>query len=296
MTISLFKTLIAISDSGSFRGAADIVCVTDAAVGQQMRRLEDSLGAKLFDRSERTPRLNQLGKAFVPKARAVVQAYESVLDDLTGAPEMIGELVLGAVPSTIRGLIPKTAKRLVTLFPDLHLRIVPDLSPMLLEQVEQGTLDAAVMSKPPRVQDNLIWMPFYEEKLVLLTSPLVTDTDPMRILATMPYIRHTRRASVGLMAEEWLASHKIKVNDTMEMGSLENLASMVAHDLGVSVGPDICVPDPIFQDLRKLPLGPEAPSRTLGILTRADCSKMRLVQELLAQINIVVERHAENAD
>lgn len=296
MTISLFKTLIAISDSGSFRGAADIVCVTDAAVGQQMRRLEDSLGAKLFDRSERTPRLNQLGKAFVPKARAVVQAYESVLDDLTGDPEMIGELVLGAVPSTIRGLIPKTAKRLVTLFPDLHLRIVPDLSPMLLEQVEQGTLDAAVMSKPPRVQDNLIWMPFYEEKLVLLTSPLVTDTDPMRILATMPYIRHTRRASVGLMAEEWLASHKIKVNDTMEMGSLENLASMVAHDLGVSVGPDICVPDPIFQDLRKLPLGPEAPSRTLGILTRADCSKMRLVQELLAQINIVVERHAENAD
>lgn len=143
MTISLFKTLIAISDSGSFRSAADIVCVTDAAVGQQMRRLEDTSGAKLFDRSERTPRLNQLGKAFVPKAKAVVQAYETILDDLTGDPSMIGELVLGAVPSTIGGLIPITTKRLIRLFPDLHLRIIPDLSPKLLEQVEQGSLDAA---------------------------------------------------------------------------------------------------------------------------------------------------------
>ena len=297
MTISLFKTLIAISDSGSFRGAADIVCVTDAAVGQQMRRLEDTLGAKLFDRSERTPRLNQLGKAFVPKARAVVQAYETVLDDLTGDPSMIGELVLGAVPSTIGGLIPITAKRLIGLFPDLHLRIIPDLSPRLLEQVEQGSLDAAVLSKPPRVQDNLNWMPFYEEKLVLLTAADVTETDPRQVLAKMPYIRHTRAASVGMMAEEWLADSKIKVNDAMEMGSLENLASMVAHNLGVSIGPDICVPDPVYRDLRKLSLGPTAPSRALGILTRSDCSKMRLVQELLGQVNIVVEQHdAQNRE
>ncbi len=288
LTIALFKTLIAISESGSFRGAADIVCLTDAAVGQQMRRLEDTLEAKLFDRSERTPRLNQLGKAFVPKAKAVVKAYETVLDDLTGDPSMIGELVLGAVPSTMGGLIPKSAKRLIGLFPDLHLRIIPDLSPKLLKQVEQGSLDTVVLSKPARVQDNLNWMPFYEEKLVLLTSPEVLETDPMRIFANQPYIRHTRAASVGLMAEEWLAARKIKVNDTMEMGSLENLASMVAHNLGVSVVPDICVPDPVFQTLRKVPLGPTAPSRVLGLLTRSDCSKLRLVQELLAQLRIVV--------
>lgn len=294
MTISLFKTLIAISECESFRGAADVVCVTHAAVGQQMRRLEDTLGVKLFDRSEKTPRLNQLGKAFVPKAKAVVYAYETILDDLTGDPRMIGELVLGAVPSTIRGLIPKSAKRLVELYPDLHIRVVPDMSPDLLEQVEQGTLDAAVLSEPARVSDNLNWMPFYEEKLVLLTAPEVTETDPRQILATMPYIRHTRKAAVGMLAEEWLSKNKVKVNDAMEMGSLENLASMVAHNLGVSVGPDICVPDPIFRQLNKIPLGEEALSRTLGILTRADCSKLQLVHKLLDQINHVVAEFAEN--
>lgn len=292
VTISLFKTFLAIAEYGSFRGAADVVCVTHAAVGQQMKRLEETLGVTLFDRSEKTPRLNQLGKAFVPKAQAVVDAYDTILDDLTGDPRMIGELILGAVPSTIRGLIPKSIKCLLKLYPDLHIRVVPDLSPNLLEQVEQGTLDAAVLSEPPRVHDKLNWMPFIQEELVLLTSPEVRETDPMRILATMPYIRHTRQAAVGMLAEEWLSRNNVKVRDAMEMGSLENLASMVAHNLGVSVGPNICVPDPIFGQLKKISLGPSAPSRTLGILTRSDCSKLRLVQRLLDQINLVVGAYA----
>ena len=293
MTISLFKTLIAVSDTGSFKGAADIVCVTHAAVGQQMSRLEDHLGVKLFDRSEKTPRLNQLGKAFVPKAKSVVYAYETILDDLTGDPRMIGELVLGAVPSTIGGLIPKSTKRLVKLYPDLHIRVVPELSPNLLHHVKQGTVDAAVMSEPLRIDDELNWMPFYEEQLVLLTSSEVAEDDPKKILATMPYIRHTRLAAVSMLADGWLTKHKIKVNDAMEMGSLENLASMVAHDLGVSIGPNICVPDPTFKRLKKISLGDDAPSRSLGILTRADCSKMRLIDELLDQISFVVAASSE---
>jgi len=295
MTISLFRTLIAVSERGSFGGAADAVCVTHAAVGQQMRRLEETLGVTLFDRSEKTPRLNQLGKAFVPKAKAVVQAYDHILDDLTGDPRMIGELTLGAVPSTILGLIPKTAKRLRGLYPDLHLQVIPGLSLTLLDQVEQGILDAAVLSKPLRVPTTLNWMPFFEEELVLLTSPEVTETDPLRILSIMPYIRHTRQAGVGQLAEDWLSRQKVKVNDAMEMGSLENVASMVAHNLGVSVGPNMCLPDPIFQSLRKVPLGPSAPARTLGILTRADCSKLQLVDRLLEQINAVVADHSKTA-
>ncbi|GGA26940.1 LysR family transcriptional regulator [Neptunicoccus cionae] len=289
MTISLFKTLIAISEHGSFSAAAEKICVTHAAVGQQMKRLEDSLNVSLFDRSAKTPRLNQLGKALVPKAKAVVVEYDTILHDLTGDPRMIGELVLGAVPSSIRGLIPQAMKRLVQLYPDLHIRVVPDLSPNLLEQIERGTLDAAVLSEPTRLARNLDWKPFVREELVLLTSPEVTEDDPFEILAKKPYIRHTRQASVGMLAEEWLSDNKVTVHDAMEMGSLENLASMIAHDLGVSIGPNICVPDPIFEGLRKIPLGPTATARTLGILTRTDCSKIQLVQRLYDQVHCTIE-------
>ena len=295
MTISLFKTLIAIADKGSFRAAAEEVSITHAAVGQQMKRLEETLGVTLFDRKDKAPRLNQLGKAFVPKAKQVVHAYDTILDDLTGDPQMIGELVLGAVPSAIRGLIPESAKGLMELYPDLHIRVVPDLSHALLEQVQQGSLDAAVLSEPTRIDANLNWMPFCDEELVLLTAADVTETDPNVLFASMPYIRHTRQAAVGMLAEEWLAENNVQVRDVMEMGSLENLTSMVAYNLGVSVGPNICVPDVIFRQLRKISLGPAAPRRTLGILTRADCSKLLLVQRLLEQVKQVVASHVQDS-
>ena len=68
----------------------------------------------------------------------------------------------------------------------LHIGVVPDLSPNLFEQVERGSLDAAVLSEPKRIPTNLNWMPFYEEELMLLTSPEVTEIDPLRSLASMP--------------------------------------------------------------------------------------------------------------
>lgn len=295
MSITLFKTLIAVSDTGSFRAAADDICVTHAAVGQQMKRLESSLGVVLFDRSEKTPRLNQLGKAFVPKAQAIVHAYDTILDDLTGEPDMIGELILGAIPSTIRGLIPKSAKGLIRLYPNLNIRVLPDISPNLLSQVASGQLDVAVMSKPIELQANLNWMPFYDEELVLLTAPEVESSDALSILSSMPYIRHSKHSAVGILADDWLKKQKIKVQDSMEMASLENLASMISHNLGVSVAPNICVPDPIFNQLKKISLGASAPTRSLGVLTRMDCSKLRLINKYYEQINKTVARYSASA-
>lgn len=291
MSITLFKTLIAISDQGSFAAAADHVCVTQAAVGQQMRRLEDQFGVALFDRSEKTPRLNQLGRALVPKARAIVRSYETVLDDLTGDAQFIGELNLGAVPSAIHGLIPKSIKGLRASCPDLHIRVVPNLTGALQQDVERGALDAAVLSQPARTGAHLTWTPIASEPLVLITAASVTLDDARKVLETMPYIRHTNRSPVGWLADEWLHNNKINVRDAMEMGSLENVVSMVAHNLGVSVVPDICVPDDAFAQLRKIPLPGTSLARHLGLLVRADCSKVRLVERLVDQLKITVAAH-----
>ena len=188
MSIQLLKTLIAISDKGSFRAAADEIYISQAAVGQQMRRLEETFDVTLFDRTQRTPQLNQLGKALVPKAQAVVQAYDTIFDDLTGDAQFIGELTLGAVSSTIRELIPRAIKRLMSNYPDLHIRVVPGLSADLHEQVTHGALDAAVISEPSYIDNNHHWLPFAEEELVVLTSPEVTGDDPLALLREMPYI------------------------------------------------------------------------------------------------------------
>lgn len=292
MSIPLFRTLIAIAEHGSFSTAANAVCVSHAAVGQQMKRLEETLQVTLFDRSQRTPRLNQLGLALVPKAKAIVYAYDTVLDDLTGDAQFIGELTLGAVPSTVRSLIPMSVKKLIASYPNLHIRVVPGLSSDLFDQVARGGLDAAVISQPTDLDKNLNWTPFAEERLVLLTSPEVLLDDPTQILRTLPYIRHTRRAAVGILVEQWLQQNKISVREAMVMESIATVSGMVMHNLGVSIVPDLCIPDPAFSGLRKIPLRPNTFPRVLGILTRADCSKIRLVERLHEQIRLTCQQAA----
>lgn len=288
MSISLLKTLIAIAEEGSFSAAADRIHVSDAAVGQQMKRLEEHFHATLFDRSNRSPVLNQLGKALVPKARGLIHAYETLLDDLTGDAALFGELTVGSVPSAIRGLVPLSIKQLIQNYPDLHISVVPGLSSDLLHLVESGALDVAILSQPTRIGSNLSWQPLVEEALVLVTSTEITENDPLVVLQEQPFIHHTRRGAVGLMVEQYLENNNISVRFSMEMESLESLTSMVFHNLGVSVIPNLCVPDPIFTKLRKIPLPSGSGARTLGLLSRSDCSKVRLVDRFLAEVKQTV--------
>lgn len=260
-----------------------------------MKRLEVSLNSTLFDRSTNTPQLNSLAKALVPKARELVNAYDTLMDDLTGDAQIYGELTLGAVPSTIRALVPQSVKELIRVYPQLHIRVVPGLSSDMQEQVERGAVDSAILSQPSNLGSNVVWEPFVQEELILLTSPEETGDDPVKILEQRPYIRHTRRAAVGLLAEQWLLEHQVPIRPSMEMESIESLTSMVSHDLGVSIVPDVCVPDAIFATLRKIKLPEPRRSRVLGVLSRADCGKRRLVDRLVQQLQKTVTAHRRGA-
>lgn len=284
MSVSLLKTLIAISERGSFSAAADEICISQAAVGQQMKRLEENLNVTLFDRSQRTLTLNQLGKALVPKARDIVHAYETMLDDLVGGAAHFGQLTLGAVPSTTSIMVPMAIKRLVTAHPNLHVHVVTGLSDDLTDQLERGALDVAILSLKDKPSANMNWQPLAEEEMVLLASPQLSGDDPLQLLREQPYIRHTRRGAVGVLAEAWLSANNIPVRGTMELESLDSVVNMVSHNLGVSLVPNICVPGAAFAAMRAIPLGGKSISRKLGILTRADCPKFLLVDQLLKEL------------
>ena len=289
MSIQSLKTLIAISDEGSFRAASEKIGISAAAVGQQMKALEAQFGVPLFNREGRIPRLNTNGNALIPKAKAVVTAYDALVPEVIGAAGFAGELTLGAVPSAISGLIPRATRQLIEAYPDLHVRVVPGLSDELQVQLERGAIDAAVLSPLAGIDDAFKWYPYAEEELVLLTAPDAIGDDAKELIRKGPYIRHTRRSPVGILADAWLRDNGIVVRSAMEMESLATLTAMVAHGFGVSIVPNICVPDPVFASLRKVSLGSAKHVRVMGVLTRTDCSKMRLVELLLTEIKATIE-------
>lgn len=292
MSIRLLKTLIAISEEGSFGAAADVVHVSHAAVSQQMKRLEDELQVTLFDRGKRSPELNQLGRAMVRKAHEVVRSYETMIDSLLGEDGLMGELTIGAVPTTLNGLVPCSINALRKGFPKLRIRVVPGLSADLLPQVERGALDAAIISGPETTLNHLKWRPFAAEPLVVLAAPEVPSDDPIYLLENYPYIRFTRRAWVGMMIDRWLEEMNVKVHDCMELETLESISSMVMYNQGVSIVPQRCLPPPEPLPLKSIPLGPSINPRILGVISRNDSVKFRIVDALVAELTDAVEKAA----
>jgi len=276
----MLKTLIAVEENGTFSAAADAVFVTHAAVSQQMKALEETWSIAIFDRSKRTPELTPIGRALVGKAREVVEAYENLVPSVLGDSGLQGELLLGAVPTTLTGLVPLAISILKESYPDLRVRVIPGLTNELLRQIERGNMDAAIISRPNLIPQGDDWRDIASEPLQLITSLETESNDPVFLLKNNPFIRFSRDAVVGGMIENWLQDQKIKVYDSMELESLEAISSMVVSNLGVSITPKRSVQNMNPLPLKRLPLPGVAPSRQLGLINRSNSIKTDVLVEI----------------
>ena len=274
MSIRALRSLISIHRHGSFRAAAEAEHLTQAAVSQQMRNLELSWNLTLFDRSLRSPKLTATGLALVGEADIVVAAYDNLATKVSSGDEISGELLLGAVPTTLTGLVPLALSKLKVLHPSIRVRIFPGLSNQLLLQINRGQIHAAIISKPERLPRSLNFTQIANEKMVLLAAVGTEDLPPAKLLQSQPFIRFNREAVVGRLIETWLQNNDIKVNDTMELEGLEAISSMVAADLGISIVPQRCVVESDHLPLKKVSLGPNGPCRLLGLVSRMDSPRI----------------------
>ncbi len=289
MSIKQLRSLLAFQESGSFSAAADKLFITKAAVGQQMKLLEASLKTPLFDRNGYRPSLNAAGMSFAKEAQKVLETYDELFNRLDAGDNFSGTISVGSVPSAILALVPLSVKSMMKEVTNTKVRIAPGMSADLYDHVLNGYIDAVILSQPQRIEPSLQWEALVEEPLVLLTSSSFKGTDPIKILQSQPYIRLAQRTSVGLLADHWLTKNKITVKETMIMDSMETLGCMVAHGLGVSVAPDLCKPDPVFSNLRKIALPNRAGSRVLGMLMRKDNPKYKVIMKLKQHLNSTIK-------
>jgi len=285
----MLKTLIAVEENVTFSAAAEAVFVTHAAVSQQMKALEAHWDLTIFDRSHRTPVLTPIGRALVVKAREVVSHYENLVPSVLGDDGLTGELMLGVVPTTLVGLVPLTVSSLKKSYPNLHIHLYPGLTNDLILQLERGRIDAAIISYPSHIPKGQLWHDVAKEELQLLAAQDTESDDPLHLLQNRPFIRFSRNAVVGAMIESWLQREKITVFDAMELEGLEAISSMVLCNMGVAIAPRRCVQIASPLPLKRIPLGPTAPVRQLGVACRNDSAKTRAIEEVVARLRQAVE-------
>lgn len=278
-TIRFLRTFVAVADHGSFAAASARVALTQAAVSLQMRALEMELRRELFDRGGRVVALNAGGRELLPQARRMLALYDEMRLPPEAPDAMAGAVAVGAVVSVMGGLSHVVA-RMKREYPALDVRLVGAKSIELAVQVEAGELDAAMLVEGAgRLPGTLVWTPLYQEPLVAIAGRDSPGANAREALAANPFLRFDRGQRTGMLVERALRRAHLRVNEFLELNSIEALVELVRQQVGVTVVPLLARARWLEDEaLRILPLevGGAPVLRTIGMLERRDQARRHI--------------------
>jgi DNA-binding transcriptional LysR family regulator len=281
MGIRELKTFVAVVERGSLSAAAETLYLSVPAVSAQIANLEQRLGAVLFDRTRKPARVTSAGQALVAKAREVLVLYEQIGESLADRSDLAGRFVLGSIPTALSSVIPKALLALRSAHPRMQVRVHHGLSPTFAELLRHGEIDAAIISEPRAALPDVQWEPFAQEPVLVIAPREARGRSDEALLREYPYIRFNRHFWVSQVIDEALASRRIALRESMELDSLEAIALMVRHGLGVSIIPVSHTGFLRFHRLKAVPLGRPPVSRTIGLAERIGSPKRHLTAALL---------------
>jgi molybdate transport repressor ModE-like protein len=146
MDIDLYRTFLAINDTGSFTAAARHVGRTQSAVSQQVKRLEETLGQPLFDRSAGAVDLTEYGKSLLHFARSIADTHSEALAAFRRG-SFQGLVVVGIPDGYLKRALKDVVVEFMRLYPEAAVNIVIDDSPTLARRVADGTVDISFLTE-----------------------------------------------------------------------------------------------------------------------------------------------------
>lgn len=165
--IDLLRTLVAFADAGSFKGAAQLVLRSQPAVSMQMRRLEELVGHSLFTKRGRDMVFTDKGEQLAQQARQILALHDKVVATWR-AGDAGGRVVLGLPDDYAALLLPDIFAELARSWPTVSVEVIVNTTPVLLEQLDNGQLDLAIIAtQAPKRSDVIL----RKEPVVWTTSP-----------------------------------------------------------------------------------------------------------------------------
>jgi DNA-binding transcriptional LysR family regulator len=144
---SLLRAFVAVAGTGNMTASATKLGLTQGAVSQQIRRLEETLQCTLFDRGQRGLKLTKRGEQLLGPARRLLELNDEIWVDMT-APPMRGEVRLGIPYDLITTYLPLVMEGFVEANPNVEVSLVSAASPELLAALKKGEVDLALVEEP----------------------------------------------------------------------------------------------------------------------------------------------------
>lgn len=224
LSVDQWQLFLQIAECGSLTDTAAARDVAQSAISRQLGAIELNCGGKLFERTARGVRLNEIGQRLYPRVKAWVQAGQHLMEDASGMlREPAGLVRMGIIDSLADTLCGPICEELGRLFPKVSLHLVSGMSGRVSECLERGELDLALFSENTRGRsgrgDGLARMPH-----VLIGAPgdalTAAPTLAFDRLHEVPLVVPGRPYAFHQVLEHWAIRRGIQLNIRLECDSL----------------------------------------------------------------------------
>jgi DNA-binding transcriptional LysR family regulator len=274
MELRALKYLVSLADRGSFTAAARDRYVTQPAVSIQLRKLQEELGARLYEVSGREVRFTAAGERVLEYARRIDDLERQMLrelDDLEGLTR--GVISIGTIDAASIYVLPPVFSAFRGRYPGVELRVEVSSTLPLMAGLDSGRFDLIVGTLPERQPGEYETVEVLRERLVPVAPPghplLALRRGRLRALADWPFISFHRGSVTRRLIEEVLDAHGVALTVSMEIDSQEAIRNLVASGLGLSILPLPTVRDEIGRGrLVEVPVRGLRVDRRIGLMMR----------------------------
>ncbi len=251
-SIKQLRYICAVAEYQHFSKAAEACHVTQSTLSAGIKDLESQFGVVVFERNKKNVLITPLGEKLLQQARLILGNVEDFVGlAKTHGEALTGEIRLGVIPTIGPFMLPHLLAELRHHYPQLKLYLKEDLSAHLLQQLQEGKLDLAILAFPYPMPDM--------ETLKLFRDDFVLCLPPGHQLESSRLVsQHQLRGESLLLLEEGhcLRDHALEAcklqgaaTDLVYQGtSLHTLVQMVANGLGVTLLPAISVAADVLGD------------------------------------------------
>ena len=252
MTLTELKYIVAVARERHFGKAAEACYVSQPTLSVAVKKLEEELDVKLFERSANEVSVTPLGEEIVRQAQSVLEQAANIKEIAKrGKDPLAGPLTLGVIYTISPYLLPDLVRQMIAHNPQMPLILQENFTVKLLEMLRTGEIDCAILAEP-FPDAGLAIAPLYDEPFLaavpthhpLAAQDKVTTEDLKRETMLLLGSGHCFRDHVLEVCPEFarFSSNAEGIRKSFEGSSLETIKHMVAAGMGVTLVPRLSVP------------------------------------------------------
>lgn len=283
----------ALTRHGHFARAANACAISQPAMSTQIKALEVTLGAGLFERSARGVRLTAFGEQIALRVHDILRAIDDLGDFARSVQDRLtGHLRIGVIPTVAPYLLPAIVRDLKRHYPGLDLNVRETVTQNLIADLGEGVLDMAIVALPVS-EPSLSELPLFSERFVLVRPAAQADW-PVPTPAKLREMRLLLLEEGHCFRDQALSFCALGPGAPREWlngSSLATLVQMVSAGIGVTVIPEMALTlETRFAAVATAYFEGTDPRRTIGMVWR----KSNPLAGALTQMGDVIRTSAES--